>query len=62
MILDAVRRLVDEADSLEALRDALLAAYGDLPSDQLAEVMALGFAAAHLAGRYDVETESGGRR
>lgn len=61
VILDAVRRLVDEAESLEALRDALLAAYGDLPSDQLAEVMALGFAAAHLAGRYDVETESGGR-
>lgn len=54
-IMDAVRRLVDEADSLSALRDALLAAYGDLPSDRLAEVMALGFAAAHLAGRYDVD-------
>lgn len=60
-IMDAVRALVEEADSLEALRDGLLAAYGDLPGDRLAEVMALAFAAAELAGRYHVEVESGGR-
>ena len=58
-IMDAIRRLVEEAESLDQLRDALLAAYGDLPTDRLAEVMAMGFAAAELAGRYEVRAESG---
>ena len=58
-IMDAIRRLVEEAESLEQLRDALLAAYGDLPVERLAEVMAMGFAAADLAGRYEVREESG---
>lgn len=57
-IMDAIRRMVEEAQSLEQLRDALLAAYGDLPTERLAEVMAMGFAAAELAGRYDVQQES----
>ncbi|EIC28963.1 DUF935 domain-containing protein [Methylomicrobium album] len=45
----------DTADSLEQLRDQLLNAYGDLPSEDMANVMALAFAAADLAGRFDVE-------
>lgn len=49
-----VRELVARAESLEELRDGLLAAYGDLPAAKLAEVMALGFAVADLAGRADV--------
>ncbi len=53
-LLAHVRRLVEQADSLEALRDALLAAYADLPADRLAEVMALGFALGDLAGRADI--------
>jgi hypothetical protein len=57
-IMDGIKRIVDEAQSLEQLRDALLAAYGDLPTGQLAEVMAMGFAAADLAGRFDVRQES----
>lgn len=57
-IMDAIRRMVEEAQSLEQLRDALLAAYGDLPTERLAEVMAMGFAAAELAGRYDVTQDS----
>ena len=57
-IMDTIRRLVERAESLEQLRDALLAAYGDLPTERLAEVMAMGFAAADLAGRYDVRAES----
>lgn len=62
-IMDAVRRMVDEADSLPALRDRMLSAFGDLPEGRLSEVMAMGFAAAELAGRYTVESESdGGRR
>lgn len=58
-IMDAIRRIVDEAQTLEQLRDALLAAYGDLPAERLAEVMAMGFAAADLAGRFTVTQESG---
>lgn len=58
-ILATIQRMVDESESLPALRDALLAAYGDLPTDQLADIMAIGFAAANLAGRYAVLQESG---
>lgn len=57
-IMDTIKKLVEEADSLEALRDALLSAFGDLPTDRLAEVMAMGFAAADLAGRFAVEAEA----
>ncbi len=52
--LDGIRALAAKAGSLEALRDQLLDAYGDLPSDQLVEVMGLAFAAADAAGREDV--------
>lgn len=58
-IMDKIRAIVEEADSLPALRDALLAAFGDLPAERLAEVMAMGFAAAELAGRFAVQAESG---
>jgi phage gp29-like protein len=57
-IMDGIKRIVAEAQSMEGLRDALLAAYGNLPTDRLTEVMAMGFAAADLAGRYDVRQES----
>ncbi len=59
-IMDRIKALVDEADSLPALRDALLAAFGDLPTEKLAEAMAMGFAAADLAGRFAVAGESDG--
>lgn len=61
-ILERVQALADEAESLEALRERLLSAYGDLPTDELAEIMAMGFAAADLAGRLDVKEESGDGR
>jgi hypothetical protein len=38
----------------------LLSAYGDLSSEDLAEVMATGFTAVEAAGRYDLEQESNG--
>ncbi|MDP2786620.1 MAG: DUF935 family protein [Pseudomonadota bacterium] len=57
-VLDQVRAIVDRAESLEGLRDDLLAAYGDLDATELARVMALGFSVADLAGRYDCHTES----
>lgn len=61
-ILDHVRGLVDQATSMAGLRDALLAAYADLPSDTLVEVMTMGFAAADLTGRFDAREDSDGGR
>jgi len=58
--LDRIRALVEQAQSLQELRDALLAAYGDLPSDELARVMQAAFAVADLAGRFDAREESAG--
>lgn len=57
-IMDRIRGLVDSAENLEALRDALLGAFADLPQERLTEVMAMGFAAAELAGRWDAVGDS----
>jgi phage gp29-like protein len=57
-IMERIRELVEQARSLDELRDALLAAYADLPGDQLAEVMQAAFAVAQLAGIYDAQQES----
>ena len=56
-MVDQVAALAADAESLEALRDRLLASYGDLDASSLTKVMALGFAAAELSGRFDVEGE-----
>lgn len=53
-LMEPVRRLVESAGSMEALRDGLLDLYEDMPSDQLAKVMQKAIAAAELAGRADV--------
>lgn len=53
-VLDQVRSVVDGAESLEGLRDALLGSFGDLDAKDLRDVMAMGFAAASLAGRFGV--------
>lgn len=53
-ILQHIGGLVERAESLEALRDDLLASFADLPQDKLVAVMELGFTAAHLAGMSDV--------
>ena len=57
VIMDKIQEIVGKADTLEQLRDQLLAAYGDLDSSQLESVMQLAFAAADLSGRYDVQNE-----
>lgn len=56
--LDQIRAMVDQAESLEALRDMLLASYGDLDPAALAAVMQMGFSAAEAGGRFDVGIES----
>jgi hypothetical protein len=53
-VLERLRGIVNNAESLEALRDDLLASFADLPSDELVKVMAAGFAVAEMAGMADV--------
>ncbi|WP_219211920.1 DUF935 domain-containing protein [Variovorax boronicumulans] len=48
--MERIRAMVDGADGPDMLRERLLAAYSDLPSDDLVELMALAFAAAELVG------------
>jgi|GEM_PF-3954239 len=60
-MMGEIERIVNEAESLPALRDALLSALGHLPDEQLVEAMANGFAAAELAGRFMAREESDGR-
>ncbi|NOR71666.1 MAG: DUF935 family protein [Methylomarinum sp.] len=50
----ALKAKVDNADSLESLRDDLLNSYGDLESDKLTQIMTLAFASADLSGQFDV--------
>jgi len=57
-LIEQVRAMVDQADSLESLRDALLSGYGALDSAELARVMALGFSVADLAGRFDINADA----
>jgi len=54
-MLDQIKALLGQAESLEAFQVSLLDAYGHLDPDALAQVMQLGFSAADLAGRYEVE-------
>lgn len=51
--------MVENADSLEQLRDWLLDAYEGTDATKLQQIMALGLATAQLAGRFDVASESG---
>ena len=53
--VDTIRAKVNAASSLEALRDDLLASYGELDSQELTKVMALAFACSDLSGRFDVK-------
>ncbi len=48
-------RVAREGGDLAQLRDRLLASYAELDSAELAQVMALGFSVAHLAGIEDVD-------
>jgi phage gp29-like protein len=57
-MVDQIAAFAEKSDSLEALRDTLLASFGDLDTSDLTKVMALGFAAAELSGRFDVEGEA----
>lgn len=57
--LARIEAMLAQAGSLEEFRDMLLAAYTDLPDEQLAGVLSEAMTAAQAAGRFDVEMESG---
>ncbi|MEG0920279.1 MAG: DUF935 family protein [Comamonas sp.] len=50
-----LRGLVESYSDPVKLQDALMQAYGDLPADELTELMALAFELAHLQGREAVQ-------
>ena len=55
-----LRAMVEAHSEPQALQDALLEAYSELPTDELTEVMALAFELAHLRGR-DLVMQGAGR-
>lgn len=57
--VDAIRQLVERAQSLEEIRDGLLQLYPGMTLDQHAQAMAQAMSAAYLAGRYEVLQEAG---
>jgi phage gp29-like protein len=52
-----IKAKVNSAEDLDTLQADLLGMYGDLPTEDLTKVMSLAFAAADLAGRFDVRQE-----
>lgn len=56
--LQHIEQLVASAADLPTLQAALLDAFGDLDTEQLAKVMAAGFALAELQGMADVKSEA----
>lgn len=58
--VEQIRGLVERANSLEEIRDGLVALLPDMSLDEYAQAMAEALAAAQLAGRYDVLQEAGG--
>lgn len=57
--LERIEAMLNAADSLEAFREMLLAAQGELPEDAMAELIGNGLAAAEAAGRFDIENADG---
>lgn len=58
--LNAIRALVERADSLEQVRDGLLELMPDMKLDDYTAAMRQALAAAALAGRYEITQEAGG--
>lgn len=53
-MLEQIRELIDQVETMEELAERLLDAYPELDESDLAEVMGQAFTAASLAGRYDL--------
>lgn len=57
-VLEKLRGIVNHAESLESLKDDLLANFGDLPTKDLVKVMSAGFAVAELTGIAHIQAET----
>ncbi|MGX9522486.1 DUF935 domain-containing protein [Vibrio mediterranei] len=55
MMIEPVRELVEKAESLSDIREGILALQGEIPIEELGEIMAQALAAAELAGIVDVD-------
>lgn len=60
--IERIRTLVDQAESLDAIRDGLAELLPDMSLAQYAEAMAQALAAAALQGRYEILQEVAGGR
>ena len=58
-ILAPIRELVENAHSLEEVRDKLIGCYAEMPMDKVAEEMEQAFLAADLAGRFSILKKAG---
>lgn len=58
-ILAPIRELVENAESLEEVRDKLIGCYGEMSTDKIAEEMEQAFLAADLAGRFSILKKAG---
>ena len=58
-ILAPIRELVENAKSLEEVRDKLGGCYGEMPMDKIADEMEQAFIAADLAGRFSILKKAG---
>ena len=56
-MLQTVRELMDQVDSLEELREILLDAWDGMDSDAFGDLMAMAMSAAELMGRFEVTQE-----
>jgi phage gp29-like protein len=53
VLVEPIRRLLDQVESLEEFQDRLLDVYGDMDASALADLMEQAFTLAELAGRFD---------
>jgi len=58
--VEGIRAMLESASSLPEFREMLITSYGDLPTDQLGQVMAQGMSAARAAGMFDIEEGADG--
>ncbi len=53
-MIEPLKSLLDECETLEEYRDRLLDVYGDMDASPLGDLMQQAMTVADLAGRYDV--------
>ena len=57
-MMEPVERLIDEAETLEEVRDGLLDLYSEMDPTRFARILQRGMVAAEMAGMYEVEEQA----